>query len=412
MHSVLFVIALSVFGAALVAETRQSATGSWPQWRGPARDGVARLALPATWPQTLTKRWEVTVGAGHASPVVAGNRVVLHAREGEREVVRAFDLSSGKELWRNEYAAPYTMNSAARGHGPGPKSTPAVDGQRIFTFGISGILSALDLSTGRLLWRTEAPASPPEFGTATSPIVVDSDVIVHVGAHDSGALSAFDAATGKPRWRWTGDGPSYASPVVAEIAGTRQLVTQSENAVVGIGLANGQLLWRVPFKTSYDQNSITPVVVKDLVIYSGLDSGTTAIRIVSKGTSWATAPVWKNEQVSMYMSTPVASAGALFGLSHRNRGQFFALDLSTGKTLWTTPGRDGENASIILAGDVLLLSTTNAELIVARASPARFEEIKRYTIANSAVWAHPAVADRNILIKDIDKLICWLVGDR
>jgi outer membrane protein assembly factor BamB len=118
-------------------------------------------------------------------------------------------------------------------------------------------------------------------------------------------------------------------------------------------------------------------------------------------------PLWKNDQVAMYMSTPVVAGSTLFGLSHRSRGQFFAIDLMSGKMLWTTPGREGENASIMLAGDLLLLSTTNAELIVARASTTRFEEVKRYTIAASAVWAHPAIAGRLILVKDVEKLICW-----
>jgi len=392
----------------LVGRT-QSSTASWPQWRGPTRDGVAQLAIPPTWPSTLTKRWEVTVGAGHASPVVAAGRVLVHSRQGDREVTRAFDLTSGKELWRNEYAAPYTMNPAARAHGPGPKSTPVVSGNRVFTFGISGILSAYDVASGRVLWRTDAPPAPPEFGTAMSPIVVDSSVIVHLGAHDSGALTAFDEATGKPRWRWTGDGPAYASPIVANIGGVSQLVTQSENAVIGIGAKDGQLLWRIPFKTSYDQNSITPVVVNDLVVYSGLSSGTTAIRVTRKSSTWTTEPLWKNDQIAMYMSTPVATGGTLFGLSHHSRGQFFALDLATGKTLWTTPGREGENASVMLAKDLLLLSTTNAELIVARTSRTKFDEVKRYTIADSAVWAHLAIAGRAILVKDVEKLICWEV---
>jgi outer membrane protein assembly factor BamB len=111
----------------------------------------------------------------------------------------------------------------------------------------------------------------------------------------------------------------------------------------------------------------------------------------------------------MYMSSPVINGTTLYGLSHRNSGQFFALDLATGKTLWTTRGREGENASLIAAGSLLLLSTTNAELIVARPNPAKFEEIRRYTVADSAVWAHPALAPRALLVKDVDKLICWSV---
>jgi outer membrane protein assembly factor BamB len=404
------VVIVPLFALAIVgAVSGQERAPGWSQWRGPARDGVAPLAVPAKWPAALAKRWEVVVGAGHSSPVIAGERVVLHARRGDREVTRAFDLKTGKELWRDDYVAPYTMNSAARAHGPGPKSTPVVADGRVFTFGISGILSAHDIATGKLLWRTAAPPAPPEFGTAMSPIVDGPVVIAHVGANDASALTAFDAATGAARWRWNGDGPAYASPVIARIAGTRQLVTQTENAVVGISSVNGQLLWRIPFKTDFDQNSITPVVVNDLVVSSGLDRGTTAVRVVRKGTAWAVEPVWKNEQVSMYMSSPVVIGGTLFGLSHRSRGQFFAIDLGSGKTLWTTPGREGDNASIIAAGSLLLLSTTNAELIVANASRSRFEEIKRYTIADSAVWAHPAVAGNLILVKDVDKLICWTI---
>ncbi len=399
-----FVIAVVVRAVTLDAQRGGS---EWSQWRGAERDGGAALSAPATWPATLTKRWEVTVGVGHSSPVIAGDRVVLHARQGDREIARALDLNTGKEIWRNDHAAPYTVNPAARAHGPGPKSTPAVAGGRVFTFGISGILSSYDLASGRVIWRTDPPPAPPEFGTAMSPIVDGSFVIVHVGSNDKGALTAFDAASGKPQWQWTGDGPGYASPVIADIGGVRQLVTQSENAVIGIEVAKGQLLWRIPFKTNFDQNSVTPVVAKDLVIYSGLDGGTTAVRIVRTGTTWSAERLWKNDQVSMYMSSPVIGGAALYGLSHRNRGQFFAIDLTSGKTLWTTVGREGENASVMLAGQLLLLSTTNGELIVARANPARFEEVRRYTIAESAVWAHPAVAGGAILVKDVDKLICW-----
>lgn len=393
---------------ALAVHLQAAATAQdWPQWRGPARDGVAPLAIPSTWPATLTRSWSLPVGVGHASPVIAGNRVVVHARQGEREVVRALDLASGREAWRYDEVVPYTMNPAARGHGPGPKSTPVVAGGRVFTFGISGILTAFDLASGKLLWRAEAPPAPPEFGTAMSPIVEGALVIVHLGANDAGALTAFDAATGRPRWRWRGDGPAYASPVVAVLGGVRQLVTQSENAVIGIDVADGTLLWRIPFTTNFDQNSITPLIVKDLVIYSGLDKGTAAARPVRRGAAWTIEPVWHNPQVSMYMSSPVAAGDTIYGLSHRSRGQFVALDAASGRTLWTTPGREGDNASIMLAGGVLLLSTTNAELIVAAATPERFTPLARYTTAPSAVWAHPAVSGRRIVVKDVDTLICW-----
>lgn len=398
-----------VAGVALLSAPvwTQVASSEWSQWRGPQRDGTTTMALPAKWPATLTKRWEIVVGAGHSSPVVTGDRVVIHTRTGDREVIRAVALSSGKEMWRDEYAAPYIVNPAARAHGPGPKSTPTIAGGRVFAFGISGILSALDFKTGKVLWRTQPPPAPPEFGTAMSPLVLGTMVIAHTGGQKGGALTAFDAATGKPRWQWTGDGPAYVSPVAATIGGVRHVITQTQKSIVSVNAADGTLLWQAPFTTPYEQNSVTPVVSGDLVIYSGLDHGISAVRLARKGSQWVATPAWKSDQASMYMSSPVVSKTTLYGLSHRNRGQFFAIDLATGKTLWTTPGREGENASLIAAGNVLLLSTTNAELIVARPDPTKFEELRRYKVADSPVWAHPALAPGSLLIKDVDKLICW-----
>ena len=171
------------------------------------------------------------------------------------------------------------MNQAAIGHGPGPKSTPAVADGRVFTLGISGIFSAHDLATGKLLWRKNAPPAPPEFGTATSPLVDGANVIAFLGGPGTGALTAMDVATGTVKWRWTGDGPAYTSPIVATFAGTRQLITQSQNTLVSVAAADGQLLWEVPIKTPYEQNSVTPLVVGDLLLYAGLENPTIALRV-------------------------------------------------------------------------------------------------------------------------------------
>lgn len=386
-----------------------TAGADWPQWRGPARDGVAStFTAPATWPAQLTRKWQATVGAGHASPVIAGNRVIAHTRQGSREVVAAYDLASGKQLWQDGVDAPYTMNPAATGHGPGPKATPLVDNGRVFTFGVSGIFSAHDLATGKLLWRKPATTPVQEYGTSSSPIADGTSVIAFLGGNDAGALTAMDAATGAVKWRWTGDGPGYASPILATIAGTRQVVTQSQNKLIGVAAADGRLLWEAPLKTPYGQNAVTPIVVNDVVISAGLDTPTVAYAITAgMGKGWTATPRWRNEQVTMYMSSPAASGSTIFGLSNKNRGQFFAIDTATGKTLWLGKGREAENASVVRAGDHLLLATTNSELIVAKANGAAFEEVKRYTLADSAMWAHPAFTGRTIVVKDVDKLIVW-----
>jgi outer membrane protein assembly factor BamB len=407
-----FTIALTLIvgGRLLLAGAPPQAArtkGDWPQWRGPQRDGVVSVQLPAEWPATLTKRWQIEVGGGHSSPVIAGNRVVILARQGEEEIVRALDLASGREVWRAEYPAPYSVNPAARGHGPGPKATPAIADARVFTFGIGGILSALDLATGKLLWRTPPPAVLPEYGTAMSPLVDGTAVIAHMGGLDNGALTAFDVATGAPRWRWTGDGPGYGSSIIATIAGQRQLITQTQKLMVGLNVSDGKLLWQQPFSTSYNQNAVTPIAYGDVVVFSGLDKPITAVRIGRKGSQWTAESLWTNEQLPLYMSSPVMSEMTIYGLSHRNRGQLFALDARTGKTSWTTEGRVGENASILSSPSWLLVSTTGGELIVGQRSPAKWQEVRRYQVADSALWAHPAISNGSIVVKDASKVICW-----
>ena len=209
--------------------------------------------------------------------------------------MQALDLATGKRAWRASYPAPYTMNSAATGHGKGPKSTPAVAGGRVFTFGISGILSAFDAATGRLAWRKDTGAEfgqgSPLYGVALSPVVDGGSVIVHVGGPGKGALTAFDAATGAVRWAWKGDGPAYASPVVATIGGVRQVVTFSESFLVGVSADRGELLWKIPFTTPWVQNAVTPVVDGDRVVYSGLDHPFRAIRVVRGASGWTTEPL-------------------------------------------------------------------------------------------------------------------------
>jgi outer membrane protein assembly factor BamB len=398
--------------AALFLAAIPTGAQDWPQWRGPNRDGVvAGLAPRAAWPASLKPGWKATVGRGHASPIVAQGRVYTFGRQGDDEVVSAFDLGSGKLVWKQGHPTPYTMNMAAASHGKGPKSTPVVSGGRLYTLGLSGVLSCLDAATGRVVWRKDFAgqhrATFPLYGAAMSPVVEGGLVIAHVGGPDDGALTAFDAATGEPRWVWKGDGPGYSSPVVGTFGGARQVVTQTQKSLVGVSLEKGQLLWSVPFNTDYDQNSVTPVLLGDLVIYSGLDRGLHAVRPVKTGASWRAEPAWNNDEVSSYLSSPVLQGDRLFGLSHRQKGQFFALDARSGKTLWKSDGRQGENAAVLAAGPVLFLLTTDARLLVASASAPTFQVLATYTVAESPTWAHPVVVAGGFLVKDAEGLTLW-----
>ena len=385
----------------------------WNQWRGPNRDGQAQgFVAPKTWPTQLQQKWKVPVGIGHASPVVAGKRVYLHARQEEREVVLCLDLESGKTLWQDSYAVAYTMNPAATGHGKGPKSTPIVSNGKLYTLGITGVLSCYDTASGKLRWRKEFSKrfkeTAPDFGTAMSPMIDRGLLIAHVGGKDSGGLIAFDAETGTEKWAWTGDGPGYASPIIVDLVGKRQIITQSQKHLVSIWADNGYLLWKIPFDTEYVQNIVTPIVWKDMMIFSGIGKGVFAIRPTWRNNTWATDKVWHNEEVAMYMNAPLLSGDLLFGMSHKQKGQFFCLDLNTGKTRWTGDGRQGENAAMVMAGNTLFSLTNDADLIVSNVSSKGPSQIKRYHVADSPTWSHPVIAGNRILIKD-EKSLALLV---
>jgi len=386
-----------------------AAPEDWPQWRGPHRDGIAiGFPEPKTWPEKLTLKWKVTVGEGHSSPIVADGRIYVHTRQGDREVVTALRPDSGQTIWQEGYAAPYTMNPAATGHGKGVKSTPVVEDGRIFTFGINGTLSCFDAKTGKPQWRKEFGS--PDFGVATSPVVDRGLLIVHVGGNTQGALTAFDAATGAEKWSWKGDGPAYASPIVVELAGTRQVVTQSRNHIVSVSAATGDLLWQIPYKTVYTQNIVTPAVYRDTLIFSGIGNPVIGVKVLKHGAEWTTETVWQNKEFSMYMSSPVlggTSGDLLFGFTERKRGQFFCLKPGDGTTLWASEGRQADNAAIVAANSVLLILTSDANLIVARQSDKAFETVRKYSVADSPTWAHPVVMGHGILIKDATNLALW-----
>ena len=378
----------------------------WPQWRGPNRDGIAgAFSEPKVWPEKLKLKWKVKVGEGHSSPVVVGGKIYLHTRQGDREVVSCLRPETGQVIWQEGYAAPYAVNPAAVGHGKGVKSTPVVADGRICTFGINGILSCFDAETGKPLWRKEFGS--PEFGTATSPVVDRGLLIAHVGTNGRGALTAFDAQTGAEKWSWKGDGPAYASAIVAELGGTRQVVTQSQHNIVGVRAATGELLWRIPFSTPYEQNIVTPVLYRETLIFSGLDNGVMGVKVLKRGSEWVTETVWQNKDVGMYMNSPVVSGDLLFGLSYLKRGQFFCLDPRNGATLWTSEGRQADNAAIVDAGSVLFFLTNDAELIVARKSRKGFEPLRKYSVADSPTWAHPVILNSGVLIKDATTLALW-----
>ncbi len=400
-------VALAVVGL-ISTGNAQRPTADVTQWRGAARDGVVTgLTAPQAWPEALTERWTVEIGTGYATPLVIGSRVYQFSRLGENETMTALDADSGKVVWQAGYPAPFTMNPATKQHGPGPKSTPVFSGGRLYSIGMTGTVTAWDAATGRQLWQK--PGTGPEMQYTThafSPLVEGSHVIFHVGGHDTGALTAFDLATGDVRWTWTGDGPGYASPIVADVEGTRQVITPTQTKIVGVDASTGALLWERPLVHQFVSNAITPIVHGQTVIVAG-SGPLLAFTIARRGAQWTTEQLWENADVPLRFTTPVVSGDLLFGLSGRNSGQYYAVDARTGKTLWTSDGRQAAHASVARAGDLLFSLESDGELVIARSSPTAFEPLRRYTVATTETWAQPAIAGDRVIVKAVTSLTSW-----
>jgi outer membrane protein assembly factor BamB len=393
----------------------------WPQWRGPSRDNkVTGFTEPKTWPKELTKKWSTKVGLGDASPVLVGDKIYAFTRDGQEEVVRCLDAATGEEKWKDKYEADAVTGPGAR-H-PGPRSSPAAADGKVCTFGVGGVLSCYDADKGALLWRKETKAHP-QFFTSVSPIIVDGKCIAYIGGRGKGEVVAYDLANGDEKWKWSGDGPAYGSPVLVTVGETKQIVTPTEKEVVGIDAADGKLLWKASYQAQY--NSSTPVADGQTVICSGPPDmrgggkgGTTAFKIEKKDDGFAAAEAWTQPKTfAGIYNTPVLKNGLLYGLTVAGGGgrmgqgptQIFCLKADTGDVLWTDETKRGQCGEILDAGSVLLALTSDTELLVFKPGDKKYEEVAKYKVADSETWAYPIIAGNRVFVKDKDSLTLWLI---
>jgi len=414
MRRAAMVIGLLGALAVVVNEARQAGTDV-TQWRGPNRDGVVTgFTPPATWPEQLTQRWKVDVGLGYATPIVVGNRVYAFSRQGDDEVMSGIDAASGKVLWRTAYPATFEMSSAAKSHGPGPKSTPVFFNGRLYSIGMSGAVTAYDAATGKQLWQKPGSMPLPMYTSHSfSPVVDRGLVVFHVGGHDKGALTAYDLNTGAEKWSWAGDGPGYGSPIVAEFGGVRQLVTITQTKLIGIDVATGGLLWERPFASSNFTNSITPLRFDQSVIVWNNNGPMRAVTIARRDNKWVAEEAWTSDDPPNRLSNTVLDGDVMFGLTSRNMGQYYAVDVKTGKTLWASDGRQAANVALARAGNVVFSLENDGELVVFRASRTAFEPLKRYRVAPEemySAWTQPAISGNRIFIKDASTLALWTLN--
>jgi outer membrane protein assembly factor BamB len=327
-------------------------------------------------------------------------------------VVWCLDLEAGSVEWRQGYATPFTMGQGGERHGKGPKSSPALADGRLFTLSITGLLNAWDANSGELLWRHDYSSrfekGHPYWGAATSPLVDGNRVVVHFGTDDLGALTALDAETGKEIWSHGHDGPSYASPILVDLQGRRQIVELTMKALVSVDSESGRLLWKYPYpQVGTDQNMVTPAYHQGLVLLGGENRGIRGLQPRLRNGVWTVQQRWHQKKVALDMSSAVVNGDLLYGFSHYGRGRLFCLDVKTGEVRWQGPGRTGENVAFLAIPGHVVALTNDGELKILAASGDRFETVASYRVAESPTWATPVLLQSGILVKDNQTLTLW-----
>ena len=385
----------------------------WSGWLGPKRTGwVDYFQPPKMWPKTLTKAWRVKVGTGYGSPVVANGRVYQHGRQGNDEVVWCLDLKTGAVQWRKSYPTPFKPGGGGQYHGKGPKACPVLADGRLFTMSVTGLLTAWDARTGKRLWRSDYgkqfKKQYPRWGASGSPIVDGKRIIAHFGTDFDGAVMALNTASGKRIWRQGKDGPHYASPLLVEIQGVRQIVDWNERALVGIDSKTGRKLWEVAAKGNMlDQNMPTPVFYRGRILLGAENRGIRCLEPRLNNGVWSVRQQWHQKKAALNMSTAVMNGDLLYGFSHYGHGKFFCMDTESGNILWEGPARTGNNVMFLAIPGHIVALINNGELRILKATGSAYKQVASYRVADDRTWTPPVLVANGVLIKDHDTLTLW-----
>jgi outer membrane protein assembly factor BamB len=405
MKKVSYLISLLV--ALLILSSSLSYSQDWPQWRGINRDSkVTGFKNPTVWPAELKQIWKVPVGFGDATPVLSGNKIYLNTRKGDQEIILCLDAATGKELWNNSYAAMAVTGPSASQH-PGPRGTPAVSNGKLVTFGASGILSCVNASTGKLIWRKENPTNAfPAFFTGTSPLIVDGMCIIHLGKKDDGQVIAYDLNSGNEKWKWSGEGPSYSSPSVLTLDGKKLLIVITEKNIISLSLTDGKLLWQVatPVQQRY-YNCVSPYIDGQTIYLTGQGTGIKAIKVEKSGNEYVTKELWSNTEVGAKWNTPILKDGFLYGFTDQKR--IYCLNAATGQTAWIDKVVNSDFSTIVDCGSVIIGLTSTDNLIVLKPDGKEYSEVAKYKVSDTPIYTYPVISVNNIYIKDAETLMMY-----
>jgi outer membrane protein assembly factor BamB len=412
MKAPAFHTASLVAAMSLVALNATAEVSTWPQWRGPHRDG--QVSGPA-WPERLDTNhlrqvWRVELGPSYSGPIVGTDRVFATESKDKRfEVVTALERSTGKELWRAQWEGAMSVPFFAKSNGDWVRSTPALDGDRLYVAGMRDVMVCLDTRDGKEVWRKdfvkELGTLLPDFGFVCSPLIDGDAVYVQAAA----SFVRLNKHTGEVVWRTLKDkggmwGSAFSSPIIARLAGQRQLLVQTREQLAGVNLADGKVLWSQPVKAYQGMNILTPVACNDTLFTSTYGGKTIGFKVTQAEGRFEVIQSWTHKAQG-YMSTPVVINGVAY--EHLKSQRMMAIEVETGKELWTASEGFGKYASLVAQGDRILALDQRGLLYLLRANPKQFELLDKRRLNDAESWAHLAVAGNDLFVRELNALAAY-----
>ncbi|HWN93513.1 MAG TPA: PQQ-binding-like beta-propeller repeat protein [Methylomirabilota bacterium] len=392
--------------------------GDWPQWRGVNRDGhTGAGATPvSSLPKELKPVWKIAIGPGFSSPIAAGGKVIYLDEQNGKEVAHCVEANAAREIWSAPFADAFGDE-----WGSGPRSTPFVNGERVYVQSMGGEFHCLDFATGKPLWNVPfkkygvpfstkaAEGTASRRGNNGSGIAEGDYVYVPVGAKGASVV-CFEKLTGKEVWKTGDDQAAYSSFLIATLAGTKQLVAFTADALTGLDLKTGSILWRTPFKTNAKRHAASPVLIgDDTLTVNSHTFGLIATKVSKEGDTFKTTERWANKEARINLGTPTFVNGFLYSQGGVNTKTLICVDATSGQTKWAEPGfgKDVKDySSVIAVGKNLLVLTYDGQLLLLEANPEKYTELGRVQACGST-WSHPAFADGKLYVRDARELQCF-----
>jgi outer membrane protein assembly factor BamB len=383
----------------------------WTSFRGPNRDGhYVEQPINTRWPTNgLPLLWQQPIGGGYASFSVAEGLAFTIEQRRQNEVVAAYDMATGREMWTHSYTARFSEWMG----GEGPRATPTLDAKHVYSLGAEGDLHCFEAANGKLVWRRnilmDAAADNLRYAMAASPLIVDDQVVVLPGGTNGHSVAAYNKLTGKPAWSALDDQQAYTSPMLVDLAGQRQILVVTASRALGLSTDGKKVFWEYPWRVEYENAIAQPLLLgtNRFMLSAGYGTGAAAVEIERTPSGFHARTLWRNKFLKNKFSSSVLHDGYIYGL---DEDILTCLDASTGARKWKD-GRYGYGQLLLASGHLVILSGLG-ELALVRATSEGHQELARFQAIHGKTWNHPAIAGGRLLVRNAVEAACFDITAR